>query len=55
MSKLWMTFTTKEMFNMSPENEKIAQELMEICINENLKIFGLEKNMTLIMFQMIVH
>lgn len=43
MSKLWMTFTTKEMFNMSPENEKIAQELMEICINENLKIFGLEK------------
>ena len=43
MRKLWMTFTPKEMFNMSPQNEKISEELMEICINENLKIFALEK------------
>lgn len=43
MKKLWMTFTLKEMFNMSPQTEKIAEELMEICINENLKNFALEK------------
>ena len=41
--KMWDTFTPKEMYNMSPENEKIKEELMEICMSENLKIPTLEK------------
>ena len=41
--KVWMSFTPKEMYNMSPENEKIKEELMEICMSENLKIPTLEK------------
>ena len=41
--KMWDTFTPKEMYNLSPLNEKIKEELMEICMSENLKIPTLEK------------
>ena len=41
--KLWDTFTPKEMFNMSPKNEKRREKLEDICLEENLNIPTLDK------------
>jgi hypothetical protein len=35
--KVWMSFTPKEMYNMSPQNEKKMEKMMETCMEDNLK------------------
>lgn len=35
--KMWDTFTPKEMYNMSPLNEKKGEVIMQTCMEENLK------------------
>jgi hypothetical protein len=35
--KMWENFTPKEMYNMSPKNEKKREEMQENCMEVNLK------------------
>lgn len=35
--KVWMSFTPKEMYDMSPQNEKKMEKMMETCMEDNLK------------------
>ena len=35
--KVWMNFTPKEMYNMSPQNEKKMEKISETCMEDNLK------------------